>query len=74
MEAIGYKTKAYKDQNYQLAIKQEPEPENCDIKMNVLHQAGFEKAHRLLLEFLSGKIYPGILIQDLNEIRRHFFE
>lgn len=71
---VGFKTTAYKDANYQVAVveNQEPRTENQD-RTAILQQLGFEKAHRVLLAYLTGSKTAGLMIQDLNEIRRHFF-
>ena len=34
---------------------------------------GYEKAQKILLQFLENKIYPGVMIEELNQIKRHFF-
>lgn len=72
---IGYKTKSYKNENYQLATIEKQSPEVAEISENeILQQLGYKKAIQLLKEFLHGNIrYSGNMNEELHEIRKHFF-
>ena len=71
MENIGFKTTAFKSENYTLQ-KAKQVQENSH-KEDVLAFFGLEKAQKILLQFLENKIYPGVMIEELNQIKRHFF-
>lgn len=72
---IGYKTKSYKDQNYQLATTTKKADEVAEsTEADILQELGFKKAVNLLKEFLVGNIrYSGNMNEELHEIRKHFF-
>ena len=71
MENIGFKTTAFKNENYTLQ-KATPVQEQ-KTKEDILMLFGYEKAQKILLQFLENKIYPGVMIEELNQIKRHFF-
>ena len=71
MENIGFKTTAFKSENYTLQ-KATPVQEQ-KAKEDILMLFGYEKAQKILLQFLENKIYPGVMIEELNQIKRHFF-
>ena len=71
MENIGFKTTAFKSENYALQKAQRVQEQNT--KEAILKLFGYEKAQKILLQFLENKIYPGVMIEELNQIKRHFF-
>ena len=71
MENIGFKTTAFKSENYALQKAQPVQEQNT--KEDILMLFGYEKAQKILLQFLENKIYPGVMIEELNQIKRHFF-
>ena len=76
MENIGFKTTAFKSENYTLQ-KATSVQNNCAEelhgKQELLIMIGMEKSQKILLKYLNNEIYPAVLIQELNEIKRHFF-
>ena len=76
MENIGFKTTAFKSENYTLQ-KATSVQNNCAEelhgKQELLTMIGMEKTQKILLKYLNNEIYPAVLIQELNEIKRHFF-
>ena len=71
MENIGFKTTAFKNENYTLQKATPVQEQNS--KEDILMLFGYEKAQKILLKYLNDEIYPAVLIQELNEIKRHFF-
>lgn len=71
MENIGFKTTAFKSENQTLQ-KAKQVQENSH-KEDALAFFGLEKSQKILLKYLNNEIYPAVLIQELNEIKRHFF-
>lgn len=71
MENIGFKTTAFKSENYTLQKATPVKEQNS--KEDILMLFGYEKAQKILLKYLNNEIYPAVLIQELNEIKRHFF-
>ena len=71
MENIGFKTTAFKSENYTLQKATPVQEQNS--KEDVLAFFGLEKSQKILLKYLNDEIYPAVLIQELNEIKRHFF-
>ena len=71
MENIGFKTTAFKSENYTLQKATPVQEQNS--KEDILMLFGYEKAQKILLKYLNDEIYPAVLIQELNEIKRHFF-
>ena len=71
MGNIGFKTTAFKSENQTLQ-KATPVQEQ-KAKEDILMLFGYEKAQKILLKYLNNEIYPAVLIQELNEIKRHFF-
>ena len=71
MENIGFKTTAFKSENYTLQKATPVQEQNA--KEDILMLFGYEKAQKILLKYLNNEIYPAVLIQELNEIKRHFF-
>ena len=71
MENIGFKTTAFKSENQTLQ-KATPVQEQ-KTKEDILAFFGLEKSQKILLKYLNNEIYPAVLIQELNEIKRHFF-
>ena len=71
MENIGFKTTAFKSENYTLQ-KAKQVQENSS-KEDVLAFFGLEKSQKILLKFLENKIFAGVMIEELNQIKRHFF-
>ena len=71
MDNIGFKTTAFKSENQTLQKAQPVQEQNT--KEDILMLFGYEKAQKILLQFLENKIYPGVMIEELNQIKRHFF-
>ena len=71
MENIGFKTTAFKSENQTLQKAKRVQEQNS--KEDILMLFGYEKAQKILLQFLENKIYPGVMIEELNQIKRHFF-
>ena len=71
MENIGFKTTAFKSENQTLQKATPVQEQNA--KEDILMLFGYEKAQKILLKYLNDEIYPAVLIQELNEIKRHFF-
>ena len=71
MENIGFKTTAFKSENQTLQKATPVQEQNS--KEDILMLFGYEKAQKILLKYLNNEIYPAVLIQELNEIKRHFF-
>lgn len=76
MENIGFKTTAFKSENYTLQ-KATSVQNNCAEelhgKQELLIMIGMEKSQKILLQFLENKIFAGVMIEELNQIKRHFF-
>lgn len=74
---IGYKTKSYKDENYQLAVlpTAEPQQEAVDLE-DALKQVGFQKAIILIQNYLLHGQLPAheYIGKQLFEIKKRFFE
>jgi hypothetical protein len=68
---IGFKTTGFKSENFALQKPITAQTEHS--KEDVLMMFGYEKAQDILLKFLQNKIYPSVMIEELNQIRRHFF-
>ena len=68
---IGFKNASFKSENYALQKLTDAPVEN--EKENLLKILGYEKAQKTLLQFLQKEIFPGVMIEELNQIRRHFF-
>ena len=68
---IGFKNTSFKSENYALQKLTDIPVEN--EKENVLMVLGYEKAQKILLKFLQKEIFPGAMIEELNQIRHHFF-
>ena len=71
MGNIGFKTTAFKSENQTLQKATPVQEQNA--KEDILMLFGYEKAQKILLKYLNNEIYPAVLIQELNEIKRHFF-
>ena len=72
---IGYKTEAYKNANYQVALVEKPKAETCTLE-DALQQIGWEKAKILILEYLTAGQTDAhhFYGKQLSEIKKRFFE
>lgn len=69
---IGFKTEAYKTENYLPVVQEEKNETATQDLEEQLRQIGWIKAHKVVLQYLEGSIYVGVLIEELNIIKRHF--